>query len=245
MNNLEQHGVLCTTSTAADGNMDFRFGNHEAVTKNREQFLKRFGVALGNVVVMKVNHGDSIRVVGGSEGGHGAFRPDDAILGEALITKDARVTLMLLTADCVPVVLYDPHTRAVALLHAGWKPTVLLLGQKVIAFMKETYNVNPENLYAYLGPGIKKDSYVFPDLAQKNDPRWRPFIEERGRQYAVDLFACNTHVLTESGVLPSHIEVSAIDTGSDTAYYSHVRSRTSGEPEGRIATIVRLPAPLA
>lgn len=241
MNNLETLGLLATTSTVADGNMDFRFGDHASVIKNREVFLKRYSVNLEHVVALSVTHGDSVVLVGHGDAGRGSVERDTGVVAEALLTQDTRLTMMLLSADCIPLVLYDPVAKAAALVHAGWKPTVLKLSQKVLAAMEREFGTAPSNVMAYLGPSIRRDSYLLNEVLQKDDPQWRPFIEKRGDQYSVDVIAANTHLLTEAGVLPSRIEVSPEDTASSPRFYSHYRATRTNEPEGRMATIVRLP----
>lgn len=241
MNNLEELELLTTTSTTSDGNMDFRYGDAQTVLENRMKFFKRYGVQSSDVVVMKVTHEDTIVSVDRTDGGKGVHSLENAMVAEALITQDSQVVLMLLTADCLPIVLYDAGHRVVALLHCGWKPTVRLLAQKVVQYMQEHYETEPDNLFAYIAPGIHKESYVLPEVEQKNEARWRPFITKTDAGYEVDLVACNTHLLTEVGVLPAHIEMSEHDTGKSAAYFSHYRSVKTGEAEGRMATLVRLP----
>lgn len=241
MNNLERFGLLATTSTAADGNMDFRFGDQQRVVEHRARFLKRFGATLETTVVMSVTHEDHVEAVGARDAGRGARERESGVVAEALVTSDETITLMLLTADCIPLVIFDPATHVVALAHAGWKPTLRLLPKKVLTFMQHTYGSDPRSLYAYLAPGIRKASYLLDDVEQKNDPRWSPFIEQVGERYAIDLSASNTHVLTDAGVPPDHIDVAPEDTALHAQYFSHYRSVRSGEAEGRMATIVRLP----
>ena len=70
--------------------------------------------------------------------------------------RDARpgVAIGVRTADCVPVLLYDPVKRAVAAVHAGWKGTVLHISEGVIEAMKQEYGTDPSDLRAVIGPSI-------------------------------------------------------------------------------------------
>lgn len=51
---------------------------------------------------------------------------------DAFVTNMPGVAIGVRTADCIPVLLYDPVKRVVAAVHAGWKGTVLHISQKAI-----------------------------------------------------------------------------------------------------------------
>ncbi|MBQ9652863.1 MAG: laccase domain-containing protein [Bacteroidales bacterium] len=78
---------------------------------------------------------------------------------DAFITKLPGVAIGVRTADCVPILLYDPVKRVIAAVHAGWKGTVLHIAQGTIAAMAQVFKCNPADTKAVIGPGIGPDSF--------------------------------------------------------------------------------------
>ena len=88
--------------------------------------------------------------------------------GDAIITNEKNVPLLILTADCVPVVLVDKVNKAVGLVHAGWRGTYGKICSETLQSMKENYNTNTEDVVAIIGPSIGKCCYeVSYDLVEK------------------------------------------------------------------------------
>lgn len=225
------------TSTVADGNMDFRFGDEETVQKNREAFLARVGLQDTHLAVLTVSHGDVVREVS-----HETFAGARALSleTEALVTHEAGITLMLLTADCIPVVVFDSVRGALALAHLGWRPTVLGLAQKTIRYMETTYSSRPEDLAVYLGPSIQAPSYAFAEVTQ-DTPAWKPYLHPGSDGHIhVDLPGYVQSECIRCDIPESAVHLSHTDTATDTQYFSHARSKQTSAVEGRFATIATL-----
>ena len=73
---------------------------------------------------------------------------------DAILTDTPGVTLFMRFADCVPVLLYDPHRRVVGLVHAGWQGTVKRVISATIQTMQARYQSNPQDILAGIGPSI-------------------------------------------------------------------------------------------
>ena len=130
--------------------------------------------------------------------------------GDAIITNEKNVPLLILTADCVPVVLVDKVNKAVGLVHAGWRGTYGKICSETLQSMKENYNTNTEDVVAIIGPSIGKCCYeVSYDLVEKFSallPNADENIYEiRDEKYYLDLWEINTQILKEFGVLKSNI----------------------------------------
>ena len=76
---------------------------------------------------------------------------------DAFVTNLPGVAIGVRTADCVPVLLYDPVERVVAAVHAGWKGTVLHVSKGALEAMGQEFGSRPENLLAVIGPSIGPD----------------------------------------------------------------------------------------
>jgi len=74
-------------------------------------------------------------------------------------TAVAGVLLAVTTADCVPVSIVDPDTRAVALVHAGWRGSAAGVVERGIEVLVERFGTNPASLRVHLGPAICGECY--------------------------------------------------------------------------------------
>ena len=130
--------------------------------------------------------------------------------GDAIITNEKNVPLLILTADCVPVVLVDKVNKAVGLVHAGWRGTYGKICSETLQSMKENYNTNTEDVVAIIGPSIGKCCYeVSYDLVEKFSALLpnadEKIYEIRDEKYYLNLWEVNTQILKEFGVLKSNI----------------------------------------
>lgn len=230
--------VILATSKVSDGNMSFLWGPEDLVTKNRQNFLAKHNLKPEDCVVMSLEHGDKVMVVDDS---HKPKTAHDTVTAEAVITKEPDLALFLLTGDCLPIVLYDPVQKVIALAHLGWKPTNLRLIIKVIKQLQDQFGSQPENLLVFVGPGVKKESYVFKDPIQKTLPGWAPFLTDLpSGETQIDSVGYNKAQMLEAGLVAENITIDPTDTITSPDYFSHYRSVRTGEPESRFATVVVL-----
>jgi copper oxidase (laccase) domain-containing protein len=138
------------------------------------------------------------------------------------------------------VVLFDKKKGLVALVHLGWRGVDLRLAEKVV---QELIRLGSEssNIYATIGPGVRKGSYMkwgvgWKEFVEEVDMgEWGMFVEDVGEKRTIDLVGFVESQLKSVGV--EKIDVSGTDTVSDMRYFSHHRSYLTGEPEGRFATV--------
>lgn len=74
--------------------------------------------------------------------------------GDALYTRDPNILLGILTADCVPVLVADTRTHAVAAFHAGWRGTLARIVERGIGTLRRDFGSRPQDLIAAIGPSI-------------------------------------------------------------------------------------------
>jgi len=89
---------------------------------------------------------------------NGIKHPDDWE-ADALITNVPGIAVGVETADCVPVLLFDPVKPAVAAVHAGWRSTVKKIVQKAVHRMHEEFGSEPARMIAAIGPAIGPECY--------------------------------------------------------------------------------------
>jgi len=174
--------------------------------------------------------------------------PDSSLMEgvDAVIYNVRNACIGISTADCIPVVCYDPEHHCAAAIHAGWKGTVLRIVEHSLSEMQRVYGTDPTALKCAIGPGISFESFEVGDevydafdsagfdmstLAQRfpcNSSDSNNAITEK---WHINLKECNRQQLIKMGVKPENIEVSSIDTKTDERFYS---ARREGAKTGRI-----------
>ncbi len=82
--------------------------------------------------------------------------------GDGLYAKEKHIALVIRTADCVPVFLYSEKRPLIAVLHSGWKGTVLGITSTFIAKLLSE-GITEEELHVFFGPSIAKEHYMVQD----------------------------------------------------------------------------------
>ena len=80
------------------------------------------------------------------------------IKADAIISEKKRMPIAVLTADCVPILIFDKKRKMIAAIHAGWRGAFKGIVQKVIKYMLKK-NCNPKNMTVAIGPCISKKNY--------------------------------------------------------------------------------------
>lgn len=163
---------------------------------------------------------------------------------DALITDEPGVFICVQTADCVPVLLYDPQKKVVAAVHAGWRGTISKIVQKTVAEMTSKYGCNPDDLVAGIGPSIHIHAFeVGPEVAKSvvdefcnSSALLKPSLKA-GHAY-FDLWEANKTLLLEAGLQEENIEVMGLCSYEHAdLFYS---ARRDGADTGRMVSAIRL-----
>tara|TARA_B100001057_G_scaffold497569_1_gene602051 strand:- start:863 stop:1627 length:765 start_codon:yes stop_codon:yes gene_type:complete len=88
------------------------------------------------------------------------------IKADAIITNQRKVPIAVLTADCVPILLYDNEKNIIAAIHAGWKGAFKGIVNNVISFMHKK-GCKKKSIFAAIGPCIGRKSYNVKDDFKK------------------------------------------------------------------------------
>jgi hypothetical protein len=120
--------------------------------------------------------------------------------GDALISNRAGLLVGIRTADCVPILLADPATHAVAAIHAGWRGSAQMIVAEAVRELVTRYGVRAQDLHAAIGPAIGVCCYeVAPDVAQ-HFSAWMPEYTGATGPTRIDLAAVNATQLACAGV---------------------------------------------
>ncbi len=223
------------TSTIADGNMSFRYGATTAVLESQKHFLDSHNLPFVRSVMMESDHGDIITVVD-EQTNRSHFGSTDSLPGDVLITQLPHTPLLLTTADCLPIILFDETTYTLALMHLSRHTFCLNLIAKTIAVLEATFAVASSGLKVYIGPHIHKASYSFPLPLAETHEALLPYIHFTNTTAHIDLTRAVTDSFMAIGIPQDNFEISPIDTYLSNNHFSHVRSTKASEPEGRLMT---------
>ncbi len=218
-------------------NTSFTVGDDE---KNVHENLKRIANALGydesDIVCSNQTHSTVSRKVTSDDKGTGVFKEKFSEPADAIMTSDEDVLLLVRSADCTPVLLWDKDNTAVAAIHSGWKGTLEnIIGATVKSFC-ESYGVAAKNICAAIGPCISKESFeVGEDVAKMfADKGYGSFIDRDYEKPHIDLVAICKSQLEKEGV--ANIDVSGECTKINNAkYFSH---RAQGIKRGLLCAVI-------
>jgi len=162
------------------------------------------------------------------------------IAADALVTNVPGLGLLLSVGDCNAVVVHDPVHNVLSVVHLGWQSTTADLATKIVQHLQQKYQSSAADLRIYFSPAIKAESYIFKKPSQSDNPAWKDFLKPAPTGVGIDLPGYNRQRFIDAGVLPEHIEVSPVDTGTSDNYFSHYRSVRSDLVEGRFALLAAL-----
>ncbi len=214
------------------------------VRENYRRFCAAIGADVDRLVCSRQVHGDVIRVVTAADAGKGVDRERDYEV-DGLVTNVPGLPLAIHTADCIPVLLYDPVHHAIGACHAGWRGTALAIAAKTVAQMTQVYGTDPGDLRCAVGAGISRCCFEtrsdVPDaMREAMGGAAEPFIDDHGDgRFHVDLKGINRYWLTQAGVPEDQIAVSDECTVCRSEkFFSH---RRSGAARGAMAAVIQLP----
>jgi len=225
-------------------NLGTRWGDDAAsVDENRRRLLRSAG-APGPLYVARQVHGVAVTRVRAGDDPDAIARVE----ADALITGDPGVTLGVFVADCIPAVLVDPRTGAIAAAHAGWRGTVAGVLPAVVRALGDAFGARAADLRVALGPAIGPCCFEVGDevvrefeAALGGAVDGIVFASPRGApgKWHVDLKAANRRLLERAGVPPE-----AVDAGPDCTchederFFSYRRDRDrTGQQMGIVARI--------
>jgi YfiH family protein len=190
----------------------------DSVQINRERLAEEIGPS----VFMRQVHGDTVVVVDGIAHGEP--------VADALITQESGIALVVLVADCIPLLLWDENSQCIAVVHVGRRGLVNGITNKVLGIME---SMGALKIQAHLGPSICGKCYeVGEDVYQNVGDLFslaRSTTEIGFR--ALDLPAALSGVLLQEGV---NVTRSPICTVEDDNYFSYRRDGITGRQAGAI-----------
>ena len=239
----------CSTGHYAQFNINRYCGDDETHTAlNREALCQLLGIDADHLVMPHQNHGTRVARIDEAFLSSPSAERQAALEGvDALMTNVRGVCIGVSTADCIPLLLYDPRHHAVCAVHAGWRGTLARIAEKAVAAMTEAYGSHPSEIVAQIGPGIGLDSFevgeeVYDAFATAGFQmtslcrRYPSSADPQAEKWHIDLPECNRQQLVGSGLQPDRIALCGICTyQSCDRFFS---ARRLGIHSGRIFTAI-------
>jgi purine-nucleoside/S-methyl-5'-thioadenosine phosphorylase / adenosine deaminase len=154
---------------------------------------------------------------------------------DAAVTRYPRRVCVVTTADCLPVFLSDRAGQVAGIAHAGWRG----LAGGILENTVRAMGTPPENLIAYIGPGIGARRYEVGEEVRRAFVEDHPgaassFARARDGKYFADLYGLARARLAAAGVTAVH--GGGFCTASDERFFSFRRDRATG----RMANLIWL-----
>lgn len=159
---------------------------------------------------------------------------------DGMLTSLQNTFLSAVTADCVPVLLYDKEENYVGIVHAGWRGVYKEILKEAIGEMIAK-GTNPQDIIVGIGPCIRSCCY---NIAQEHAetfrskfPQWDDCLIQRDSKIFLDLPLLVKYQLRSLGILDTTIEDAEICTYDNLDLYS---CRREGEGFGEFVGIIGL-----
>lgn len=161
------------------------------------------------------------------------------IESDSIVTNITNLAIGVITADCVPILLFDKYKKAIGVIHAGWRGAKDNIIENTITAMTQNFGCNLSNIRAMIGPCIRQESYQvsaeFRDLFLEDNFANKQFFvmdEKEKNKFRFNLSGFCLAKLNKIGV--GYIDDVGIDTCLDERFFSYRRScQRNEESEGR------------
>lgn len=242
-----RHGGV-STGVYASLNLGLHVGDDPAnVVANRRRAAATVGLDLADLVFCRQSHGAAVAVVDAQDRGLGTLSDSDALdATDAMVTTEPGVGLVVMVADCVPIVMIDPQARVLACVHAGWRGTVAGVTGAAVAAMVE-HGADASRLVVGIGPAVSPHRYqvgadVHDAVTASFGARASSLVPPDGTgRWTFDVVAANRMALADAGVNPANIHDTGItDTTGDQRNEPEFFSDRQARPCGRFAIVARL-----
>lgn len=206
-------------------NLGSRVGDTERFVAENRRRLARAERLPAEPTWLNQVHGRSVARLG-------SMSASDA--ADAAVTSAVGTVCVVLTADCLPVLLTSRDGSVVAAAHAGWRG----LADGILANTIDALSCEPEQLLAWLGPGISADAYEVGDevrsaFVERNAATASAFARNARGRWQADLYMLARQALAERGVVDVY-GGGFCTYNEDGRFFSHRREA----PCGRMATLI-------
>jgi len=209
--------------------------NKKNVKKNLNYISKKMMIKKNKLILMNQMHSNKVVEI----------KKDNykkKINADAMITRIKGLTLGVLTADCVPIIIYDFKNEVVGCVHAGWKGAITGVIKNTINLIKKISSQN--KIFASIGPCIGKNSYevdliFYRKFLSKSKKNIKYFYKKNNNKKLFNLREFVADKLKEHGVKIDHVNHDTFKAKNN--FFSYRRScKLKQNDYGRSISVVRL-----
>ena len=208
----------------------------ENVKKNLDIVSKKFNIKKDSLALMHQTHSNKVEII--------VKRNNlERIKCDAMLTKDNEIALPVLTADCLPILIYEKRKEIIGCIHAGWKGAVNGIIENTLKKLEEM-DGSIKQLVVSLGPCISQKNYevkndFYSEFIKKSKNNDSFFFKNEKKTFNFDLRGFVIKKFKDLGVL--EIDNVAIDSfASQNEYFSHRRAKKLGQDDyGRCISVIR------
>lgn len=181
------------------------------------------------VVIAEQTHSNHVHVCREEDCGAGFDDHPQIQDCDAMITNLTNQFLLIRTADCTPILLYDEETRSIGAIHSGREGTRKNIVGATVSVMSEQFSARPENIKAIIGAGICKRHY------QVDEATWQQVFESFKEQNIMlnipdfpylDIQHIILQQLRNAGLILDNISKNIICTFESKDHFSYRRDGT-------------------
>lgn len=216
-------------------NLAFHVGDAQSdVLINHDRLARILGYERRRLIHMRQIHSDQIVIIDES------LNFDTPPECDALITNLADTPLMVMSADCTPILLYDPIRQVIGAVHAGRAGALNAILPKTIRLMEQTYGSSREALHITLGPSIHGCCYeINASIAEETSHKgYEDALRYEDGRVFLDVNTVLKQQLEELKIDPAHIEI--IDHCTSCRSDRYFSYRADERHTGRIAGVIML-----
>jgi len=217
--------------------------NLEHVEENRQRFYRAVG--LSDNAASRVNSAGQVHGICVQEAGEVACELPGT---DALVTAQEDAALLLCFADCVPIIVVEPHARAISVIHSGWRGTLGEIAKESVQKLQQLYSADPSQMLVYIGPYIGLQKFTIShEIGEQFFNKFDTFSHStycvnEDESVNLDLGIAVAETVVKMGVRACNIVNSHIDTVSSVGDFFSYRAedRLTGR-HGALACICSSP----
>lgn len=229
---MQNNQIEIFFTTKADGNLAFHVGDDtDKVISNHKELAHKHNYNLDSLVHMKQIHSDIVHIVTDDDN---FSNPPEC---DALITNKKNIPLMVMVADCTPIIFHDEKEGVIAVAHAGRQGAFKNILKNTIDTMQKTFNSNIDDINIEIGSSIgvccyEVGSEIYEETKELN---LEYSIDKKDDTYYLDVGKIIYSQLLDAGVLSENISINKeCSCCTEDKYYSYRANPQTGRFAGVI-----------
>jgi polyphenol oxidase len=225
-----RHYVSDRDSAGPENDFTLSFSSSEdkdQIRANRQQIAHAMGTETARILFPSQVHKTRVTIV------KTGIAKDELMETDGLITIETGICISVMSADCVPILLYDRKNHVGAAIHSGWRGTVAKIVEGSLQRLHNEFGTQGKDIIAGIGPSVSQESYEVGDEVEEAVTHAFGagsglMVRQPNKKVKLDLWKANTIQLQEFGVPAKQIEVSDLCTVKNNNYFYSARKGDAG-----------------